>query len=187
MDYHPEFDNSAIPASARAAEYTYEYHWSKDKKRIWLIPENSHPADSIHVTGGTFVVIPKDEPAEHYERPYSDGYGGATLTFHCQDDTVITAQGAWNSNADDLFLETGVDIRDKYLLTVVIGRDKFSTNEMYPPVKDVVFIRENFVGRFNVGVQIAQCIANELNMSVYLMEKSDGGGMTCFVDPKPIK
>jgi hypothetical protein len=116
----------------------------KDGK-VWLWAANrKNPADHIFV----------DDPSDKL----SLGYGGATIKFILEDDSVYTAKGPWHSNAEDLFKATGVDLRDKHLtyICVSVGLEFDPTNQL-PVFLEVLHLDdEPTVGSFERYREIAK-------------------------------
>jgi hypothetical protein len=93
------FSASAV---AESAERQYEVVKGKSGRR-WLysaaakdIPDQ---ASHIYVEGG----------------PGSQGFGGRTISFQLLSGEKLDLVGPWTSNADALFKDTGVDLRNKHL------------------------------------------------------------------------
>lgn len=88
----------------------------------WYIPVNDPEAGAnIHVD---------------VHNPQSDGYGGRVIEFLLEDGSVAKAKGPWHSNADSLFEDTGVDLRNTLWTFIVIGRGM----DGWPTVvRDVVY------------------------------------------------
>lgn len=77
--------------------------------RVWLVADQEAAAENVYV----------HDPSERGDK--WRGFGGATLTFPLIDGTEYVAKAPWHSNADALFAETGVDLRDKHFTFVVLA------------------------------------------------------------------
>ena len=113
--------------SAEAEERTYRKIIGKSGA-VWLVPTCANPAQWVHYHN------PKDTR--------SDGYGGRTLTFSLEDGTVYHARGPWHTNADSLFKDTGLDIRNTHLTFVVLSKAVDHDEQYNRIMVDVVHIDE---------------------------------------------
>lgn len=137
--------------------------------RRWYVPMNNSPADGIHVSGG----------------PSSDGYGGRTLAFKCSDGGVYEERGPWHSNADSLFQDTGVDVRDTHMMTYVIslGRESLDHLGSYKMLDVLEMVLTPTAMRYNTPAEHAKAYANALGRTVYVSSKSVGGGCAGWQSP----
>lgn len=104
--------------------------------------------------GAWFYPVDHDEPGAHvYFDPFdnkSQGFGGATLSFPCDDGVTYNVKGPWHGNTESLFEDTGVDLRDKHRTFIVLSKDRIL--EGYTTVmKDVVYQdpKGGIVGKFD--------------------------------------
>ena len=149
----------------------YKLYIGKSGMR-WLVAIQPNAADNVYVEGG----------------PNSNGFAGRTLDFILEDGKIISLKGPWHTNANSLFKDTGVDIRDKHLTFTVIGLDRTYTDRGYRTViKDVIYKDEKpTIGEYYRGDKIAMRLAKELNRPVMCYSKSGGGSSCGFVYPDQI-
>lgn len=108
------------------------------------------------------------------------------MEFHLEDDCIIELQGPWHSNAEALFNDTGVDIKDKHLTFVVIGKG-LEGDLRNMKITDVVYKDEKpTVGDFCRGERLAMKLAKEMNMVLFCYSESDGGSSCGPVYPDQI-
>ena len=106
------------------------------------------------------------------------------MTFELEDGSNIELTGPWHSNADSLFADTGVDIRDKYSTFVVIGKDMTFNPDI---MVDVVYKDEKpMIGDFHRGVKLAMALSKQMNCILYYYSQSDGGSSISSVFPDQI-
>jgi hypothetical protein len=170
MDYIEE-PYSMICGSYDAEIRKYKLYVGKSGRR-WLVAIQPNEADNVYVEGG----------------PNSDGFAGSILSFTLESGEVISLKGPWHTNADSLFNDTGIDIRDKHLTFVVIGLDRTHTDRGYRTViKDVIYKdKEPTIGAYYRGTKIAMQLAKELNRPVMCYSKSENGSSSGLVYPDQI-
>lgn len=135
----------------------------------WLVKVGRQAAEHVYVEGG----------------PRSRGYGGRTLKFELEDGSLLSLTGPWHTTADELFKDTGHDVRGTYATFVVIGRDRDATDSGRTIIRDVVYKDEAPTeGLFSRGEHLAQKLANKLGVKLYFCMESSGGGMTSWADPE---
>lgn len=160
---------------------SYEAEIRKYKKiigksgNVWLYAIQDNPADNIYVSGDK----------------NSDGFGGRTISFTLEDGTIEKLIGPWSTNADALYANTGVDLRDKYLTFVVIGRsrDTLLIKNIYKSLMiDVLYIDDKpTIGEFERGEIIAKKLANKLKKTVFCYSQSSGGSVSSPIEPEESK
>jgi len=142
--------------------------------RTWLYAIQDNPADNIYVSGDK----------------NSDGFGGATLSFTLEDGTIEELRGPWHTNSDDLYSNTGVDLRDKHLTFVAIGKRRKTYRTKQGWVDKIIEVlyqdKKPIIGEFDRGKKLAQSIANKLKQTVYCYIESQGGSSNSPIDPKEI-
>jgi len=140
--------------------------------RIWLYAIQDNPADNIYVSGGK----------------NSDGFGGRTLSFTLEDGTIEELKAPWHTNSDDLYSNTGVDLRDKHLTFVVVGKGRktYRTRQGWvDKIIEVLYQDEKpTIGEFDRGEKLAQPIANKLKQTIYCYSQSQGGSSNSPIEPK---
>lgn len=157
---------------AEAAANVYRKHVGKSGD-IWLEKIGKFAADNIYVSGG----------------PGSKGFGGATLSFKLEDGTTLDLVGPWHCNAEDMFKDTGVDLRNKHSSMVIISKsmayeDNYMTRKVF---KDVLYKEDEFTeGSFDRKEMRAkaQQLANELGHMVYYYKETGGGSMGEYIKPQ---
>lgn len=157
--------------SAIAQEATYKVVKGSGKN-IWLVPTNNDPS-LIHVD---------------MQNPNSDGYGGRVLRFPLEDGMVHEAKGPWNSNADALYRETGIDLRDKHKTYGIIAFGRENSDGPHWMIHDYIDVvhldSEPTLGEFGRIEKMAQKIANESGRRVFYQVKTAGGGSAGSKDPQ---
>lgn len=93
------------------------------------------------------IPVNEEEPGAHVwwcdpTSKNSEGCAGRTIPFRLEDGTDFMAQGPWHTNTDSLFKATGVDLRDKHLTFVVLGKNRTMDKNMRTVIEDVVYIDE---------------------------------------------
>jgi hypothetical protein len=92
------------------------------KRGVWLVAVQPNAAENVYFHN------PRDTK--------SQGFGGRTLSFPLEDGTVYEAKGPWHGNADSLFNDTGVDVRNTHYTFVVLAMER----DGWPTVlRDVVY------------------------------------------------
>ena len=112
------------------------------------------------------------------------GFAGRELSFKLEDDSVLKLQGPWHSNGDSLFINTGVDIRDKFYTYGFIYLDaKCEDGKQH--YKDVLYFdQENVLGSFQRIEDIAQEISNHFKIKVRYGSYSRGGSCHSHKEPE---
>lgn len=146
----------------KAISRKYNIYTGKSGDR-WLVADQENPGDNIYVEGG----------------PNSQGFGGARLTFMLKDDTKLELIGPWHSNSTALFMDTGIDVRDKHLTYGIIA----DTREPGPKggfewyYSGIIHLDEApTVGYYDRIERIANAWSREHQKSCYYCFLSRGGG-----------
>lgn len=93
------------------------YHRYAGKSgNTWLVAGSEAAAENIYVTN-----TPANSGGE--------GFGGAHLPMPLLDGTTFVLKGGWHSNSDALFVDTGVDVRNKYRTFVLLAMERDSTED----------------------------------------------------------
>lgn len=117
----------------------------------------------------------------HEGNYHSNGFGGATMRFPLEGGSV-EVQGPWHSNAEALFAETGVDLRDKHHTRGVLGLCYAQT--FYSAI-DVIYFDEDWVlGSYNRVDDLARELANKYNVPIYGWMAGQGGGHSIYKEPQ---
>lgn len=120
--------------------------------------------------------------------PGSQGMGGSTCRFHLEDGTHYDSIGPWMTNANDLFRETGVDLRNKHASRLILARKTEYPKGQYcdrPDMIDVVHFEEEFIeGPFDRANILAQEIANKMGEKLFYFIETSGGAQMFHVTPK---
>ena len=152
-------------------DYTPDiYHVTTGKSgRIWVYSTEKGAAEFIWVSANP------EENAPGY-RGFR-GYGGGTLTFPILGGTIALT-GPWHSNADSLYEDTGVDMRDRQVSYCIVSMDRIYDEFFHPCMIGVLHTdREPMEGSRDRGEHIAKYFANKLGMTVYLYSETCGGSM----------
>jgi hypothetical protein len=140
----------------------------------WYIPVNTkYQVENIHV-------------ANNLNR---NGYGGSTLHFMLEDGTKEPVKGPWHSNADSLFKDTGIDLRNTYLTWGIIGRN-FGKDYANPTIEDVLYIDKQWCqGSFYRIEYLANKMAKQLNKNLVFFSQSCGGSVSghAFTEKRNLK
>jgi len=106
-----------------------------------------------------------------------EGYGGATLTFNLDTGETIRLQGPWHRNSDDLFSDTGIDVRNKHYTRGVLALEhKFVIFSLHGKYIDVVHEdTDRVLGLFNCIERMAQEEANRRAVPIHFMVETIGG------------
>lgn len=159
-----------ICGSAEAESRKYHKFVGKNG-RIYLVADQEDAAANIYVEGG----------------PDSDGFGGRTLSFTLVDDTKLELKGPWHTNSQDLFNNTGVDVRDQHYTFVVISRDRKSGEHYESIMVDVLYQDdEPKLGSFHRGDLLAREWAREIGAPVFCYSQSKGGSSCGQVKPDQV-
>lgn len=135
------------------------------------------------------VAVDVDNPAEfvyfHCLRDVnSDGFAGRVLTFKLEDGTEYKAKGPWHSNSDQLFRDTGVDVRDTYKTFGCIGLWRSMDDKCQTTIEDVLYIDDApTLGLYSRIEKLAQSYADEQTIPVVYYSESSGGNLSAFVYP----
>ena len=139
---------------------------------FWFIPLQDNPADNIYMDN------PKDRD--------SKGFGGRIVNFELDNGEVYLAHGPWHSNADSLFEDTGIDVRDLYFTKVILGTGgvEYQGGHSFK-IKEVVYQEDEFkLGSYRRGEELAQEYANKLKKNIHGWIESKSGGHSIFTKPK---
>lgn len=165
--------NLMIKSADPHAQSEAPYRMVKSKSgRAWFYRDGKFAANAIYADGG----------------PGSEGMGGRTCRFELEDGTHYDSIGPWMGNADTLFRETGVDLRDKYASRLILARKREYPKGQYydrPDMIDVVHFEEEFVeGTFDRANILAQEIANKMGEKLCCFIETSGGSQSFHVTPK---
>ncbi len=133
--------------------------------------------------GRTWYVGDTEEAANHVyvdtHDPRSRGFGGSTLEFKLVDGTIDRVKGPWHSNADALYEETGVDVRDKHFTFIVISRTRDYIDGKTIMV-DVIYQDDvPMLGNFYRGHYVAQALMKKLGLTEVSLYSQSQGGSSC--------
>lgn len=128
-----------------------------------------------------YVPINSPEPGAQIQvdthDPNSDGYGGRALTFALEDGTKDRVKGPWHTNSDDLYADTGIDLRNQHLTFVVVARDRYSDEDYRTVLGDVLYQDEQPVlGAFDRYKEILARFPDEPTLFYYSQSR---GGSVC--------
>lgn len=104
-----------------------------------------------------------------------NGISGQTREFLLAPGTTITVKGPWLSNAEHLFKETGVDLRERHAVKLKVRRIVG---------KELLYQDHDWVaGSIESSRAIAQEIANHDAVRVEAEIETAGGGVTFLLTP----
>lgn len=141
--------------------------------KAWFYVPGPFAADAIYVDGGKG----------------SKGMGGRTITFHLKDGTTFNSIGPWMTTANNMYSDTGVDLRNQYSSRLVLARGVHYPEDGHhyavPEMLDVVFHEEKPVeGKFERARELAKKIVNEMNESLYYFIETNGGSQQGLMKPE---
>ena len=113
-------DYQMFSGQSSAVERHYHKYTGKSD-RTWLVADQENAADDIYVTNNPQNTTSKDQGFE--------GFGGATLAMPLVTGETFALHGGWHSNAQALFDDTGVDVRDTHFTFVVLAKERCSTDD----------------------------------------------------------
>lgn len=152
-------------ASYEAEKRIYKLKVGKSGRK-WLIACQPNEADNIYVEG-------------------SGGFGGRTINFLLEDNTIISLTGCWHANADSLFEDANYDIRNKYETKGIIALKReydYYKGDLYFDI--LHYDKKNVIGEFDRIKKLAQDYSNKLQQIVYYADISSGGGSSSLVKPE---
>lgn len=170
-----------ISASGEVAARKFHMVKGKSGKRWLYSAVDQDVASFVYVEGG----------------PGSKGFGGRELRFELVEGGEVLLTGPWHSNADAMFHDTGIDVRDKMFSFCVIakrrGRIKFTRETAWGPREFTRDTLEDVLYRDEAPVlatferpdikEMAEWFADVLGHSVYLYKETRGGSSNGPVDP----
>ena len=106
---------SMFSGQAEAVARLYNKYVGKSGN-TWLVAQQEQAAEEVYVT---------NNPANSG----GEGFGGATLSMPLVEGGVFLLRGGWHTNADSLFKDTGVDVRNTHRTFVVLSKERDSTND----------------------------------------------------------
>jgi hypothetical protein len=142
------------------------------RKRRWLVADQPNAADNVYVEGGHG----------------SQGFGGATLTFKLMDGTYLSLKGPWKGNAEQMYLETGVDVRNTYTTFGIIALRRetgkgFDDDSFY----DILHLDAvPKLGIYDRIEDLATTMCMDLKTKVWYSMRSLGGGHASWKDPEGV-
>jgi hypothetical protein len=150
--------------------FAHEYSAS----RVWLFPADLSTPDAANFIYCRNLSIEK-----------SAGFGGAGVTFRMSDGTTKSLQGPWNSNADALFEQTGVDLRNSNITFGIVAKSREHIEFSKERFSDILHEDlEPTSGRYDRIPDLAQDFANRLNSTIYFAYRARGGGSSGHKHPK---
>ena len=110
--------------------------------------------------------------------PYATGslgFGGRRITFKTIEGEVIL-YGPWHTSAEDLYQETGVDLRNQYMTRGMCAhRREYSIQDGYIYYNVFHYEEESFMGSYNRIRDIAHEVAHMAKRMVFFYMESNGG------------
>lgn len=144
--------------------------------KTWFIGLIPNAASQVYVT---------NNPSNTTGKGGGYGFGGATISFPCEDGTVFDAHGPWHGNSEGLYDDTGLDIRTLHLTRVEVSSDREFDDHFRAVMTGEIYYREiePVMGDFYRGKRIGQAIADLHDKSVWVYSESEGGSSTSKIDP----
>jgi len=185
-DWQEEPGKKYVPSR----EHGLKYFVVQGAARVWVYPDCPNPADYVHQSASL----------RELEQGYFGfmGYGGASLKFELvpnqrlvegpgvkyESDSVLVLRAPWHSNSEEMYQDTGIDIRDGSLTYVVVseGHEPLPYS-MWGKLTYVLYQDPDggIVGPFGRGDGIAGSWAQKLGKAVYRVSISMGGGVGGWV------
>ena len=150
------------------SDITYRRIKGKSGK-TWLVSLVPEAAAKLYVT---------NNPGNTTGKGGGYGFGGAIISFTCDDGEQFDAHGPWHSNAESLFDDTGLDVRHLHLTRVTVcERREFEEGSYKSVPAGEIYYREEVpaMGTFHRGKGIAQALADLYGKTVMLLSESNGG------------
>lgn len=158
-DYATE-DGGMICGQSDAQERRY-HAYKGNSGKTWLVADQVNAAENVYVTNNPQNTTSSSQGFE--------GFGGATLKFKLVDGTIFEAHGPWHTEADGLFKDTGIDVRNTHYTFVVLAmaRDGWPTI-----MRDVVYKdKEPVLGAFDRYKELMK----QYPQALQYYSKSSGG------------
>ena len=142
------------------------YRDRKDKDRLWLVSATHiNPADHIYV-GYPFNTS-------------SPGFAGRWLVFNLVDhNSAVSLQGPFHSNADALYECTGIDVRDKHYVQLVVGLSRENGPSYRTTLSDIVYFEEPGVRSYNDYKATLRSLYEQHKVPLYYWHGGSGGSET---------
>lgn len=134
--------------------------------RIWLVSDQPNAADNVYVSNKN------NNPGK--------GFGGARLTMLLVDGGEFVLNGGWHSNADSLYTDTGIDVRDTCLTRVIIGKNRTSDPHYITIITDVLYFEHiPHLGIFNRKDALCEEAMTRFNLDNVIYYSKSKGGSSC--------
>ena len=142
------------------------YRDKRDARRLWLVGANTlAPADHIYVG--------------YREDTGSKGYGGRHMIFNLTDHNMaVTLQGPWHSNSDALYENTGIDLRDKHYVQLVVGLSRRNGPSYRTTLTDIVYYEPPGVRAYDGYKATMRELYEKYRCDLYYWHGGSGGS-TC--------
>ena len=132
-----------------------------------------------------------EEKAQHVFCSNNDkhGFGGSDLKFLLKNGTVDIVKGPWHGNADSLFSDTGIDVRNLHYIQGIISEGRSSTGSpsYYTIMKHVLYRDEKpIMGNFHRVTFMAMEMAKKMDKRLYCYSESRGGSSCGLIYPDQI-
>jgi len=125
-------DYQMFSGQGEAVERKYRKYIGKSGN-TWLVADQENAAENVYVTNNPQNTTSSSQGFE--------GFGVATLSMPLVDGTTFLLHGGWHSNADALFADTGVDVRNQTYTFVVLSKERVTMDDgSYRTImRDVVY------------------------------------------------
>lgn len=157
----------SLPRPESTGDPVYKcYRDRKDHDRLWLVMQNViNPADHIYV-GYPYNVG-------------SQGFAGRILVFNLVDQNrAISLYGPYHSNADALLENTGIDIRNKHYVQLVVGLSREQDSNRRDVITNLVFFQPPGVRAYDEYKSMLPQLYEKHKAPLYYWHGGSGGSMT---------
>ncbi len=158
--------------------------------KTWIVGIGDDCASEIYVSADE---AKKNRPV--YVRVRScrpcgfQGFDGAELEFTLEAGDTIVLKGPWHSNSEDLYADTGFDVRNKHLTKGVIAENREYVPGSYRSYifRNVLYRDEKPVsGEFCRVTKLATEMAKKLNKPLVCYSETSGGYSNVLIYPDQI-
>jgi hypothetical protein len=160
-----KIENQPMISASHEAEIR-KFHKYTGKTWTWYVADQPNAADNIYC----------------WRPGPSEGFGGRVISFTLINGEIDGVAGPWHSNSNGLFLDTGIDIRNKHLTFGVIGQE-YNNGQII----NVIHQDEDWViGTFVRIHDLAKQLAKERSEILYYYQVTAGGSSRGRVLPNDL-
>lgn len=103
------------------------------------------------------------------------GFGGNDILLPLEDGTTFVLKGGWHTNSDQLFVTTGVDLRNCHVSRCILW---IASSE------ERIYLDEDWVeGVYERPEILAQEMANSTGVQISMYAETPGGSISCDFRP----